>query len=312
MYSRYWAECRRQIITGLILLLLGTGVSHATVLFSSNAESGTCNTGVATNLWDSAQSGNFPNSQMFYRCDTPVPNSGRSKYFRIDAINLQHDSWNIHNVSQINLTPGVTYYHGLFVRFDRILGIDIWHDGNGLPDSSDKLYEFNGSVRALIAAGFQDWANCSNLQCDHHFTFGLYLSPSHCTDCIYEQIPPNVSPYGRNNFIMADYGKWYAVVLGYTPSTGSTQNGKIELYVNGIKTHSYSGIKTQDSSSPYINTFQHSGTTAQPAYDAPTHYRKFDNFIFSNSLVDMQNAGLMSDPEAGNGAPNPPSNLRVQ
>ncbi|MCG3116086.1 MAG: hypothetical protein LLH30_10435 [Candidatus Manganitrophus sp. SA1] len=311
MRARYLAKYTTGILIGFILLLLGAGVSQAAVLFLSNAESGTCDTAVPTSIWSYTGSGAGITARMSYRCDTPVPNSGRSKYFRIDTVNLQHDSWNVQDVNRFNLTPGVTYYLGGFFRFDRILGLDIWHDGNGVPDSYDKLFEFyNPTARAIIAVGFPDWAQCSNNVCDHHFTFGAYLPFETCSNCIYEQVWPNVAPYSRTNFFLADYGKWYAVVLGFTPSNGSTSNGRLRLWINGILTTDVQNIKTQDSSSPTVTQFMHSGTTAQPAYDAPAHQRKMDHLILSDSLTDIQNAGLMTDPEAG--APRPPANLKVQ
>ncbi|MEW6418497.1 MAG: hypothetical protein AB1480_10300 [Nitrospirota bacterium] len=302
------------VFTILFLSLLLCEPVDATILFQSTAESGTCNTVVPQAVWDPRAMGSdmYPNNIMYYRCDTPVPNSGRSKYFRVDTVDNQTDSGNAVSVSQINLTPGVTYYLGLFVRFDRINQRDIWHDGDGQPDSSDKLFEFQGNTRLLIDAGFPDWATCSGGACDHHFTFGAYLSPRNCTGCIYEQIWPNVPPYDRDTMVLVDYEKWNAVVLGYTPSTGgSATNGRIQLWINGIKTHDWTNIKTQDSATPYIWMFGHSGTTAQPAYDAPAHYRKFDGFIFSNSLTDIQNAGLMSDPSDAV-APSYPIALSIQ
>lgn len=307
MRARYLAKYTKGILIGFILLLLGAGVSQAAVLFLSNAESGTCDTGVASSIWNYTGSGAGLNARMSYRCDTPVPNSGRSKYFRIDTINLQHDSWNTRDVNRINLTPGVTYYLGAFFRFDRILGLDVWRDTNQ-PDSYDKLFEFDGNIRWIILAGWPNGGYTGSY--DHKFTFDLYSSPGTCDSCGDNEKKANVAPYNSSNPFLADYEKWYAVVMAYTPSSGgSATNGKVELFINGIKTTSLSQ-KTQDASSPYIESFQYSGTTAQPGYDAPAHRRKMDYFIFSNSLTDIQNAGLMSDPEAG--APNAPTNLRVE
>ena len=174
-------NARVLLLLGSVLLsLVGAGVSRAAVLFSSNAEAGACNTGVASSLWNYTESGDTPNSRMFYRCDTPVPNSGRSKYFRIDTVNGQHDSWNQHSMTRVNLTPGVTYYLGAFMRFDRIGGIDVWHDVSG-PDSYDKLLEFDGNLRWIILTG---WPNSNySGSYDHKFTFDLYSSPTYCSNC---------------------------------------------------------------------------------------------------------------------------------
>ena len=285
----------------------GPSLSHAAVLFSSNAESGTCNTAVPTDIhngWDSTGSGDYPNSRMFYRCDTPVPNSGRTKYFRIDAVAGQHDSWNQHYGNTITLTAGSTYYYGTFFRFDRIGGVDIWHDTNE-PDSFDKLVEFRGSLRWLVLVG---WPNSNYQGVDHKFVFDLGVSPTFCSNCgVGNEKWANVAPYGKSNPFLADYGKWYAVVMAITPSSGGdATNGKVELFINGIMTTSLAPQKTQNANSIFIESFQHSGTAAQPAYDAPAHYRKYDQFMFTNSLADIQNAGLMREPEAGGSPVTPP------
>ena len=295
---------RIALLLAAALLFAAGGAARATVLFSSAAESGACDTGVATSVWNYMESGDTPNSRMFYRCDTPVP--GRSKYFRIDTVDRQHDSYNTKAVNQINLTPGVTYYLGAFFRFDRVGGLDIWRDTNQ-PDSYDKLLEFAGSIRWIILSG---WPNAGYPNgADHKFTFDLYSSPTFCTSCGSNEKTANIPPYGRSNPFLCDYGKWYAVVMAYTPSSGgSATNGKVELFINGIKTTSLSQ-KTQDSSTPNITTFKYTGTTAQPNYDAPAHVRKIDYFIFADSLADVQAAGLMTDPEL---ALSPPKLLRLQ
>lgn len=287
-----------RLLIALALLLLAAP-ARATVLWSSNAEAGTCGNSVAQSVWDATECGDYPNNLMTYRCDTPVSGTGHSNYYRVDFQTGDHDAWNIQDadqgVSTINLTVGQTYYSGLFFRIDRIGGTDVWHDTGATPDSYDKFWETRGNVRILGAIGYPDWVETG---VNGHFTAGIYFGEPYCSGCIYEQVEPNVSPYDRNNPLMLHYETWYALVVAVTPSNGSTQNGRIQMWINGVKTHDYSNIKTQDSSSPYVNMFDHSPTVAQPAYDAPAHYRKFDSFTFADSLSDMTTAGLMEDPEA--------------
>lgn len=200
----------------------------------------------------------------------------------------------------ISLTVGTTYYFGAFFKFERIDGVDIWRDTGVDLSSHDKLIEIQGNVRALIHSGFPDWSSqCDDAgnPCDHKMTYGYYLSPAYCTSCIYEQVEPNVSPYSRDNILLMNPDIWQAVVLGYTPSDGSTQNGRIQLWINGIKTTDYQNIKTQNSSSPYVDHFYYSGTVAQGAYDAPKHNRYMDYVVLSDAIADVENAGLMQDPE---------------
>lgn len=283
-----------------LCLLLVAAPAWSTVLFSRIADdTGTVNTAVATTVWDHTGSGETPDNRFFYRNSTPVP--GHTLYFQNDFLLGMLDAYNItENFTQIDLTVGQTYYFGAFFRFDRINDNDIWHDTSA-PDSYDKLLEFDGTIRWMFIAGFANGSYFGSY--DHHFTFDLYSSPVFCTNCGINdgEQKANVSPYDANNPYLCDYGRWYAVVMAYTPSSGgAATNGLVELWINGTKTTSLAQ-KTQDSTTPNIFRFAYSGTVAQPSYDAPAHTRKLDHVIFATSLTDMQNAGLMSDPEAGGG-----------
>lgn len=278
------------------------------VLWEAVAEGGTLDAAVATSVFDATGSANYPNSLMYYKNDTPVPSTGATKYFRITTVNNQSEAGNLHDIAQINLTPGTRYLLGAFLRFDRIGAVDIWHDSGATPDSYDKCVEFNGTIRGIIATGNPDWVTTG---VEDKFTFGIYFGEPHCTACNYEQVEPNVSPYTRNAPYLADYEKWYALVLGVTPSTGgSNANGRLELWVNGTKTHDYQNVKTQDSATPYVNLFYYSPTIAQPTYDGPAHYRKSDQFTFANDIQDMIDLGLMGDPEVAAGPSGQPTSRR--
>lgn len=293
------------LVFSFFVILFHPFYANAAVLFQSNAESGTCDTAVATSVWDYTESGDGSNSRAWYRCATPVTSVGHSKYFQINGVDGQHDAWNQHDVS-ITLTPGTEYFLGWFHRIDRIGGIDFYHDGDGEPNSYDKSLAIRGSgLRWMIATGFPDWATCSGGACNGHYSFGIYQGDS-CSGCIYEQVEPNYSPYSRSNMFLADYERWYAVVIGITPNSSGSTNGRLRMWINGIQTHYYPNIKTQDSTSPAVSAFEFFGTWAQPAYDAKAHYRKIDQITLTNSLADITAAGLMSDP-AGTGGTTAPT-----
>jgi len=268
------------------------------ILFSRIADdTGTVDTAVATEVWDYQASGESPNNRFFYRGATPAP--GHTLYYQNDFLLGMLDCYNIQeSFSNINLTPGTTYYFGALFRFDRVSSNDVWHDINN-ADSYDKLLEFTGGTRWMFLAG---WPNGGYLgSWDHQFTFDLYASPTFCTSCQAER-KANVSPYSATNPYLCDYGRWYALVMSFKPSNGNTADGAVELFINGTKTTSFLNEKTQDSTTPYIERFAYSGTVAQPGYDAPAHTRKLDNVIFATTLADMEAAGLMEDPEAGGGS----------
>lgn len=252
------------------------------VLFSSYADDVAGNDGdtVSTDVWDNTEDGD-PKT-LVLKTDSPVP--GRTKCFRIQLGDSPQSSYMEKGVS-INLTPASEYYMGIYLRFDRIGGNAIWHDTGAYPDSYDKLVQLWGTTRALITAGFPDWAESGT---EGKFTFGAYGFEPQCTSgCPYEQVEPNVSPYGRTSYYLAEYERWYAVVLGWTPSNGGTENGRMRLWINGVNTLDLQNIKTQDSTSPAISLLGYGVTIAQPTYDAPPHYRRFDGFVIASSYSDM-------------------------
>lgn len=346
------------------------------ILFEQDAEDGVVDAAVAQAVWDPTESGNYPLNIMHYKNATPVPGSGRSKYFQIDVdgdngtstsvgtltltdtsknwsagrwnpqvdkdwnlidsagtvFNIashtsdtitvrsglgnpaagayricgQHDSWNQRHLTQINLTPGTEYFYGFQVRFEKINDLDIWWEQAVANDdySSSKLGEINGNLRILITAGFDDWARGTGLTLEDHFTFHFYISDAHCTGggCLPSSVLPNLSPWGQDNFFLGDYSKWYSICLGFTPSNGATNTGRLRYWINGVAISDYNNIQTQDSSSPYVDQFGVLPTQAQPAYDAPAHRVLLDNFMFASTQQEVIDAGLMEDPEEGAGA----------
>ncbi|MGB4942972.1 MAG: hypothetical protein WBO92_02570 [Candidatus Moraniibacteriota bacterium] len=328
-YSMMIRKLRAEVCKGLLVVvvllgvsILGADVSRAAVLFDVNPDDSptACNGAVpGTGEWD--YRGGSINGQFYVRCDTPVP--GTTKYYRVDTVNLQHDSYNIADFGgQIALSSSTTYYFGGFFRFDKVAGQDIWHDG-AQADSYDKMFELYGGAngssdptafRALITAGWH--YGYYNQAHDGKYTYGAYLSPGACDTrppCEYELVGANVSPYGQNNPYVADYGKWYAVVMSVKPSTGLVANGLIEVFINGTKIYSQVGA-TQNGTIPDVESFQYTGTTAQPAYDAPAHLRKLGRVMLTNSLSDITTAGMMQDPESGGDTTPPaaPTGLGVQ
>lgn len=207
----------------------------------------------------------------------------------------------------ITLSCNTTYYHGIKVRLQRIDGVDIFHDqdnGTDGPNSYTKLYEMYGSIRWLITAGWPNGhyrSNVTNL--NHKFTFELYQSGIGCQtdlDCgnmIAEKVQ-NTSPYGvPNNPYLADYERWYSVLMTFKPSCSQTTNGLIELFINGTKVSSYSQ-KTQDEGlTPTTYRLQGLGTIAQPSYDGPSHKTQIKELIFTDELSVAQAQGFFDDPE---------------
>jgi hypothetical protein len=197
---------------------------------------------------------------------------------------------------------GQTFYLGGVFRFDRVGGRNVWAS----TDSFDKLWEFGGngsghSTRWGIGAGRH--GNFSNWDSANTFTFDVWCADSVFDACEvpasndWDHKPHNTGGYTASNPYECSFERWYAVVLAVTMSTSSS--GHVSLYINGTLVHDSAHI-TMDSGSSSSTNILH-GTIAQGSYDAPDHYRRSDKLMFSDSITDLQNAGLFDDPEAGGG-----------
>lgn len=207
-----------------------------------------------------------------------------------------------HTAIDWSTKSGTTMYLGGFFRFDRVGGRNVWAS----TDSFDKLWEFGGNgaghaTRWGIGAGRH--GNFTSFDSANTFTFDLWCADSVFDACEvpgnndWDHKPHNANGYSTSNPYECSYERWYAVVLAVTMST--TSSGHLSLYINGTLVHDSAHI-TMDSGSTSDGTTLH-GTIAQGSYDAPDHYRRSDKLMLTDSLTDIQNAGLMVDPEAGGG-----------
>ncbi len=206
----------------------------------------------------------------------------------------------------LNLSLGTTYYLAFHFNFTRINGLDVWREFSGT--SADKAYEIVGSgIRWIVMFGQMESA-CYKQNQDHKFTAWImngsyHLNPS--KECV-DQFVQNVSNYSGQNPIQLDYDMWHTGVMAIKMTTNST--GSATLYIDGKKVLEYLNIITSGAASPTISSIKMGGTIAQPAYDAPAHYRKFDSLLLTNNWQDILNGGYMS----GNSPPLSPQNLIVK
>lgn len=304
-----------------LIFLLVVSSAEGAVIFSRSAESGTCDTSVATGVWNGTGSGNFPNSQVYYRCATPPSGFSLTKYFAIDnTVNLQHDGYNTTSISSATLTSGTEYFMTLLVRYDKVSGADYYRDTGSAPDSYDKAYEFtNASLRFMLSVGLPDWANCATISCDGQFTFGVYIGTidGQCNGCTYEQMWPcidtatNCQSYtaSKQNFTRYDYGRWHSIVIGITPSTTTANqiagDGRIRMWVNGVLKYDWTNMKTQNAANPTVDSIANNGTWSQPAYDSPQRNLKFAEMQLVSSITDIDGTGgtrnFFADPEPAGG-----------
>jgi len=77
-----------------------------------------------------------------------------------------------------------------------------------------------------------------------------------------------------------------------------TGTGYTKLYLNGTLVESIVDLNTVESpGSVVVTRIEMGGTIAQPAYDSPAHYRKFDDLILTDSADDVSSYLGESEPE---------------
>ncbi len=297
---------KKTLVAISILLLFIPRSSNATKYFSINFEGQRCNNAVVDGgIVDSACIDYSSSSDIpYYRCShTTSPSNNiyvewQPNVTLTDA-NTEFYYENCGGVARGLSTNGTTYYLCAFVRFERINGRSIWHDTGASEDSFDKLIEMTGSgFRWGVYSG---WPQGRYTAVPDKFTFmawfgqGVAIPDGTCGDGGSDNIVANVSPYGINNPYLADYERWYALVLAVTPKTDNT--GRVQMWVNGTKI-----IDTQNCKSAMINpTITHlimHGTIAQPGYDAPPHKRQADKIMVTDTWQDVVDGGYMNEPES--------------
>jgi hypothetical protein len=185
---------------------------------------------------------------------------------------------------------GETAYLAFFFRFDRVNGLDVWHETDS---SADKGVELVGEgVRWIYSTGHW-WYEGANT--DHHYTVwggnpGYHLNPNIEN---YDAYPLNQG-YSVYNPIQLDYERWYAGVMAVKLANDAT--GSFTLFLNGEKILDYQNIKTVQGDICSITRFTAGGTIAQPAYDAPPHHRKYDALMLTKTWQDIVDGGYLQDP----------------
>lgn len=86
--------------------------------------------------------------------------------------------------------------------------------------------------------------------------------------------------------------------MAVTMACGNT--GRVQLLIDGIKTHDYQNIITVDyeddgkTCNPEISRLQFGGTLNQPDYNVVAHLRKYDALILTDNWQDIVNGGYLS------------------
>ncbi len=297
----------KSIIITLLFLFTVYTPAYATVYLNLNAEEGTVG---ATVPYPPFEAVNTSVARATYQSSGGTPQG--SKYYQWQTVNSQLDHltamW-LNNSTPITNIIGNTYYLAYFFRFDRINGLDIWHELN--DQSYDKLTDIMGSgVRWTFKVG-QHEAGCYTQNQDHRFTVGIGNSGYNFSglECV-DQLIQNSNGYSASNPIQLTYEAWHSVVIAIKMSFDNT--GSVTIYINGIKVLEYNNIRTVADSSSTLRYIYMGGTIAQTAYDAPAHYRKFDAFMLTDNWQDIIDGGYLSGEGGDTQAPTVPDGLLAQ
>ncbi|MBI5913502.1 hypothetical protein HY839_03645 [Candidatus Azambacteria bacterium] len=234
-----------------------------------------------------------------------------TNYFQWHIANLQHSVYNIvHNPSTFPFNPplGSTMYLAYYFNYSRVNGVDVWHE---VDDSADKGIELTGSgIRWITSPGH--WGSLANNQ-DHHYTIWMgnptyHLNPQFEGNPYWTVVPPNQSGYSIAAPPQLEYERWYSAVMAVKLATDNT--GSVTLYLDGVKILEWNNIITAANTAPTIEHITMGGTIAQPAYDTPEHYRKYDALMLTDNWQDIVNGGYLGTSSiADTQAPTVPSGL---
>jgi len=186
---------------------------------------------------------------------------------------------------------GKTIYLAYYFRFDTINNREIWHSGTGIQ-SGDKGPEIDGNgIRWILSRG--QWEGMAANQ-PGHYTVWMGNPTYHLNRSIEysDAIRQNQNGYSSSNPIQLQYGVWYSAVMAV--KIASDNSGSIATYINGVKILEYTNIRTAANNTPTISSVTLGGTIAQPAYDSPAHFRKFDGFMLTDSWQDILDGGYLS------------------
>lgn len=235
------------------------------------------------------------------KCDDTPPNG--SKYLEYDNPSSQNGNFTEIRYTTVNVPNGTVLYSGVFFKLQRKSGNDIFHEGN--LQSYNKLIDLfwgSGIYYSLCVGQQENWGCNWAANTNSKFTTWIMKgSPYPDIACFDGHTVQNASGYSGPSPLQLDYDRWHSVTLQITfHNSGS---GVLKLWVDGTLIEDYSSVANTSGSSSTTNSLLLSNTIAQPGYDAPAHYIRFDYLLVTDSWSDIVAAGLDKDPEASTSVP---------
>jgi hypothetical protein len=282
----------RSILKLITIFLFFAGVypaAHATIYLNLDAENGTVGSTV-------------PNPPF---CQTQCSGSGEpatyqsnggaaqgTNYFQWHTVDNQLEHYTVIRNTQTNNLLGKTIYLAYYFRFDRINSNDIWRVGTG-TQSADKGVELTGNgIRWILARGQWDKCNNGGFASNQAHRFTIWAgNPSYHLNPELEAYGTNQNGYSCSNPMQLEYERWYSAVVAV--NFAADNSGSITVYIDGVRVIDYQNIQTAANNTPTIDAIHLGGTMAQPAYNSPSHYRKFDAFMLTDNWQDIIDGGYL-------------------
>ncbi|OQW50469.1 MAG: hypothetical protein A4S09_01355 [Proteobacteria bacterium SG_bin7] len=325
----------------LVLFTLFTSTGRSTVYFSSSEESYNTDSPMPNPPYNFSGSSNTLSRRGNVRA-SPLLNYGDKAFeWQTSGNASETDLWNVVNVP--NIPSGGTLYYGMLFKAIRINGVNVWATPNGNDEAFDKAFELLGShYRWTVNFGIRSQRGPANtwslfVGCPCYHGYGHFHGIPGSSPCQSTSGPPatplleeydsmwmNFNNYGRGqtgsmypgNYYPLEYDRWYALVLKVTFANATGGNGEVSFWINGTQVMRYLGIKTSGSATPLHEGIDMFGTYRQPVYDGRAHKRQVKRITLASTVQDMQNAGLMADPQSTTPippvqVPKTPQNLRI-
>lgn len=285
MYTRYWVKC---IITGLMLFLLGTSVSEATIYFSETSESMTCNDALPW-YWE--------DTQGFFKCNSNEIKGSKHMEWLMPSTYPGRKSARV-GIDITGTITNKTIYYAAYFKIQRINGVKVHVPVAPNDTSADKFFDYNGTpqLRWVFMIGKME-SGCQSSPTPANYYAAFVDNETWHLNLQYEcvgQYMNNANGYTGHSPYLISYDAWHSGVLEVKLSSDNT--GYMKQYVDGVLIANYQNIKTVGAGAVTFTSMSFNGTIAQPDYNAPTHYRMIDNLIITDTLQDIIDGGYLASP----------------
>jgi hypothetical protein len=130
------------VLLSLTVVIFNAPNSYATVYLNLNAEEGTVGTTVPQSIFHQDDPPQTPYGGARATYQSSGGTQQGSKYYQWQTIDNQIDHYTeiFPAGGPITNIMGKTFYLAYYFKFDRINGLDIWHEGSVIQSASKEMY----------------------------------------------------------------------------------------------------------------------------------------------------------------------------